>query len=93
MEKLQEYLDKLNSTFSSIMEDQIITMSVYPEIKEPFNTYIIVFSFPTDGVWNPDLLALVKEQVNANGPEAAQAYLLANKQSLLAEYNIEENEC
>jgi len=57
--KLQEFIKNLKRKFMLIPE-QTITLPT-ATIKEPYNTYINIYGFPENMLWDPDKLAFVIE--------------------------------
>lgn len=57
--KLKEYISKLKTSFN-IIPDQTINVPI-ALIKEPYNTYIKLFGFPDNMIWDPEKLSFVTE--------------------------------
>ena len=87
MDKLREYLSDLNKHLQ-FLPPQEVTLTVAPEMKEPYKTYVCVFKFPTNGIWNPELLAYINLLIETKGQEDALAYLIINEELLKQQYNL-----
>lgn len=57
IKKLQEFINNLKTKFMLIPE-QTVTIPM-AQIKEPYNTYIKLYGFPENMVWDTDKLAFV----------------------------------
>lgn len=86
IDDLTAYIQGLKRNIN-VLPDQAIGMTVAPQIKEPYNTYVRIFGFPDKALFNPDLLATVKDAVDRLG-ENAYAALLPQKDSLIAQFNV-----
>ena len=60
--KLKEYIKNLKSSMQGI-PDQMVSVPL-AIIKEPFNTYIKMFGFPNNMIWEPDKLGFVQDYLN-----------------------------
>ena len=60
--KLKEYIKNLKSSMQGI-PDQMVSVPL-ATIKEPFNTYIKMFGFPNNMIWEPDKLGFVQDYLN-----------------------------
>ena len=84
-ERLLTYINSLTNS-KYLFPESTVGMTVAPQIKEPYNTYVRLFGFPDKALFNPDLLAVVKDAVDRLGDNAYNA-LLPQKDALITQYN------